>query len=333
MTLSKDIGSPYLKWYLVVIYLAIPAIILLTFFSDVFKTEQPGEIPQMVWLSGGLLLMIASIIILAKTIKLSSLLEENIDKLDRIAAAQEKDRARLEQITQSLRLSESAKAIINRDADTAAIRQAVFDKLQNKDPQAAVRLIDDLAAMGQYKEIAGQLRTEVESFLAAGDQEKENQLIANIERLFNEYQWAKASAQIEKLIRAFPNSAQAGQMRQKLIDKKEERKKVLLTLWDDAVKRQATERSLEILRELDMYLSPNEGLALQEAAKDVFKNKLHNIGVRFSLAVSGRQWQKALDAGQEIIREFPNSRMAQEIRERIEVLKERVRESTKQQSS
>jgi len=332
MALSKDSGSPYLKWYLVVIYLAIPAIILLTFFSDVFKTEQPGEIPQMVWLSGGVLLMIALIIILAKTIKLSGLLEENIDKLDRIAAAQEKDRATLEQITQSLRLSESAKAIINRDADAAAIRQAVFDKLQNKEPQAAGRLIDDLDAAGQYKELAGQMRNEVESFLAAGDQGKENQLIANIESLLNQYQWAKASAQIENLITAFPNSAQVKQMRQKLLDKKEERKKVLLTLWDDAVKRQATERSLEILRELDMYLTPNEGLALQEAARDVFRNKLHNIGVRFSIAVSGKQWQKALDAGQEIIREFPNSRMAQEIRERIEVLKERVHEAANQQT-
>jgi tetratricopeptide (TPR) repeat protein len=331
MALSRDSGSPYLKWYLVVIYLAIPAIILLTFFSDVFKTKQPGEIPQIVWLAGGLLLMVASIIILAKTIKLSSLLEDNLDKLDKITAAQEKDRATLEQITQSLHLSETAKAVINRDADAAAIRQAVLDKLQVKDPQAASKLIDALDAAGQHKELVGQLRTEVENFLVAGDREKENRLIANIDSLFNEYQWAKAAAQIENFIKTFPNSPQAGQLRQKLLDKKEERKKTLLTLWDDAVKRQATERSLEILRELDMYLTPNEGLALQEAARDVFRTKLHNIGVRFSIAVSGKQWQKALDAGQEIIREFPNSRMAQEIRERIDVLKERVKESANQQ--
>ena len=103
---------------------------------------------------------------------------------------------------------------------------------------------------------------------------------------------------------------------------------MLLNLWDDAVKREATDRSLEILRELDIYLTPNEGLALQEAARDVFRNKLHNIGVQFSIAVSGRKWQKALDAGQQIIREFPNSRMAQEIRERLDALKERVRETT-----
>jgi tetratricopeptide (TPR) repeat protein len=333
MALSGDSGSPYLKWYLVVIYVAIPAIILLAYFTDVFKTEQPGEIPQMVWWSGGVLLMFALIIILAKTVKLSALLEENIDKLDKITTAQEKDRATLEQITQNLRLSESTRAIINRDADTAAIRQAVLYKLQNGQPQAAAKLIDALDASGQHKELAGQLRAEVENFLATGDIEKENQLIAEIESLLDEFQWAKAAAQIENFIKTFPNSYQAGQMRQKLLDKKEERKKTLLTLWDEAVRRQDTERSLEILRELDMYLTPNEGLALQEAARDVFRTKLHNIGVRFSIAVSGKQWRQALEAGQEIIREFPNSRMAQEIRERIDVLKERVREAANQQTS
>ncbi|MGA1980808.1 MAG: hypothetical protein ABSG99_09685, partial [Sedimentisphaerales bacterium] len=84
---------------------------------------------------------------------------------------------------------------------------------------------------------------------------------------------------------------------------------------------QATDRSLEILRDLDQYLTPNEGLALQEAARDVFRTKLHNLGVQFSLAVSGRQWAKALETGNEIIRDFPNSRMAEEIREKLDILK------------
>jgi len=276
--------------------------------------------------------MFASIIILAKTIKMSALLEETIARLDKIVAAQEKERTTPEQITQSLHLSEPAKTVINRDADTAAIRRAVLDKMQNNDKQAAVRLIDDLAAAGQHEELVGQLRNEVKNFIAVSDQKEEDHIIANIESLLDEYQWAKASVQIENFIKTFPNSPQAGQLRQKFLDKKEDRKKVLLTLWDEAVKRQATERSLEILRELDMYLTPNEGLALQEAARDVFRTKLHNIGVRFSIAVSGKQWQNAFEAGQEIIREFPNSRMAQEIRERIDVLKERARESANQQT-
>ena len=115
-------------------------------------------------------------------------------------------------------------------------------------------------------------------------------------------------------------------MRQKLLDKKLERKKILLTAWDDAVKRQDTDRSLEILKELDQYLTPNEGLALQEAARDIFRTKLHNLGVQFSLAVSEKRWNKAFEVGKEITQNFPNSRMAKEIHEKIEILQRNVQQ-------
>jgi hypothetical protein len=60
---------------------------------------------------------------------------------------------------------------------------------------------------------------------------------------------------------------------------------------------------------------------LQEAATEVFKNKLHNLGVRFSLAVSDKQWNEALQTGHEIIKSFPNSRMADEIRQKLITLR------------
>jgi hypothetical protein len=72
-----------------------------------------------------------------------------------------------------------------------------------------------------------------------------------------------------------------------------------------------------------LYLTPNEGLALQESAKDVFRTKLHNLGVKFSLAVTDKQWTEALQTGEQIVRDFPNSRMAKEIREKIDILRQR----------
>jgi len=77
---------------------------------------------------------------------------------------------------------------------------------------------------------------------------------------------------------------------------------------------------------LDQYLTSSEGLALQEAAKDVFKTKLHNLGVQFSLAVSGKSWAKALQVGREIARNFPNSKIAGEIREKLSVLEQRAQQ-------
>ena len=98
----------------------------------------------------------------------------------------------------------------------------------------------------------------------------------------------------------------------------------MLAAWDDAVTNQETDRSLEILKELDSYLSPNEASALQEAASDIFRTKLHKLGMKFSIAVTERRWADALVIGQKIMNDFPNSKMCQEIYTKLDVLKQNV---------
>lgn len=328
MNLGKDRPLWQLKWNILIIYVAFVVVVLvivfLAFFTNIFRTSEAGKIPQLVWFIAGLPLLVAVILMLSKTFTILDVLRENNAKLEKIAEALEKNRSILAQIDQSARLSETAKTIAFRDADRQSLREAVFDKLQQQDFEATDKIIDEIAHRAGYKELAEQLRDEANKYRDATDQERIKQVIAHIEKLFENYQWAKASVQIEKLIKAYPDSEEAKSLRQKLLDKKEERKKILLNAWDDAVQRQATNRSLEILRQLDLYLTPNEGLALQEAARDVFRTKLHNLGVQFSLAVSGKNWAKALQIGQQITRDFPNSKMGGEIREKLDVLKQKV---------
>ena len=192
------------------------------------------------------------------------------------------------------------------------------------DFNAAYEIIEEIAKRTEYKDLADQLRIQADKFRDATEQERTNQVIAHIEKLLDEFQWARASSQIEGLIRANPDSEKAKAMRQRLLDKKEERKRTLLAAWDDAVTRQETDRSLEILKELDLFLTPNEALALQEAAKDVFRTKLHNLGVQFSIAVTEKRWAHALDIGEQIITDFPNSKMSEEIRDKMDILRQKV---------
>ena len=299
-------------------------LVVVTFLTDLFWTSEEGQIPPVVWLLLAGVFIIAIITTLSNIIKIFDALQDNSVKLERLIDALEKNRSALAQVNQSARLSEAAKAIVFRDGDRQFLRQAVLDKLQQGDFDSAYEIIDEIAHRAGYKELAEQLRAEADRCRGATDQERMDRALTDIERLFESYQWAKANTQIEKLISAYPDSEEAKTMQQKLLDKKGERKRVLLNAWDDAVKRRATDRSLEILKELDLYLTPEEGFALQEAARDVFKDKLHNLGVQFSLAVSGEQWDKAVEIGRQIIRDFPNSKMSAEIRERMDVLKQRV---------
>lgn len=310
----------------IIIYVALAAVVLAVVFINIFQTQEAGTIPLLVWVLVNAVILIALVMTLSKTFKINRTVQENGARFEEVTEVLRKNRSILTQIDQNTRLSETAKEIVFRDAHIQALREVVFDKLQQQDFEGTQRIIDEIAHSIRYQQLAQRLRIEADRYRDATDAERVNQIITHIEKLLEDHQWTKASVQIEKLIRADPTSQRAKDIRQKLIDKKQERKKILLKAWDDAVKRQDTDRSLQILRELDLYLTPNEGLALQEAARDVFRNKLHNLGVQFALAVSDKEWTKAYRTGRQIISDFPNSKMAEEIREKRDVLREKIRQ-------
>jgi len=297
MKLDKE-SSPLLQKrniliaYAVLIIVVVGTVIVVSS-TRIFETSRTGEIPQLVWLLIALILLFSVILVLSKTLKVLSEIEQTNIKLEKIAELLDRSNKSLEKITQSLQPNQAPDV-------TASSSQ------EQQAPKAVVGEIAH-ASTGD----------------AADDQEIVR-VTAEVEKLFQEYRWAEASKQIEDLIAAYPDSQQAHSMRRKLADKKQARKKILLAAWDAAVHRGATDRSLEILKELDPYLLPNEDLTLQEAAQDVYKNKLHNLGVRFSLAVSGGHWKKAFEVGREITDQFPNSRMAEEIRGKIDVLRQKA---------
>ena len=312
------------RWHLVIICVALVIVLVLTLFTDIFQKSQTDLLRQLVFILGALVFISALLTMLSRVFKILDALRDNSFKLEELTNALEKISSGLAQINHSTRVSETAKAIAFRDADRQSLREAVFDKLQQQDFSAAEEIINEIAKRPEYKELTEQLRAQTDRYHDATDQERLNQVIAHIDKLFVDCQWARASAQIEGLIKAHPDNEHAKAMRQILLDKKQERKRILLAAWDDAIQNQETDRSLEILKELDQYLTPNEGLALQEAARDVFRTKLHNLGVQFAIAVTEKRWVGALDVGQHIIAEFPNSKMSEEIRGKLDVLKQNV---------
>ncbi len=324
MDLQNDSFLTRFKWHIVIICVVLAIVIFLAMFTNIFMASETNVLQNLVWLLGALVLLSALLVMLSRLFKIVDALKDNSSKLEEVTGALEKIHSGLAQINYSTRLSERAKAIAFRDEEKRSLREAVFDKLQQHDFDAAYEIIDEIAHRPEYKDLSEQLRTQADKYRNATDQERISQVTTHIEKLLEDWQWAKASAQIERLIKSYPDFEKAKAMRQKLSDCKEGRKKILLAAWDDAVKNQETDRSLAILKELDMYLTPNEARALQEAAKDVFRTKLHNLGVQFSIAITEKRWADSLDIGQQIVSNFPNSKMAEEIHEKLDVLKQNV---------
>ncbi|MHC4628449.1 MAG: hypothetical protein ACYTDV_15840 [Planctomycetota bacterium] len=324
MSSEKDGFLRRFKWHALIVCLAVAVVVVLTIFTDIFHMSETNLLRQLVLMLGALVFVAALLTMISRVSKILQALGENSAKLEDVTGALEKISAELTQINHITRVSETAKSIVFRDADKQSLREAVFDKLQQQDFDAANQLIEQIAEKPEYEELAEQLKAQTDHYRDATDHERFNQIAAHIEKLLDDRHWARASAQIEALIKTHPESERAKVLRQALIDSKQDRKRVLLAAWDDAVQRQETDRSLDILRELDFYLTPNEGLALQEAARDVFRTKLHNLGVQFAIAVTEKQWVSALEIGEQIINDFPNSRMCGEIRGKLAVLQQNV---------
>ena len=328
MSPEKDSLVWRFKWHTLIILAALVIVGLLTIFTDVFQSSETNMVRQMVFMLGALVFLAALLTMLSRVFKILDAMKDNSAKLEQATGVLEKISAGLATLNHSTRISEVAKSIAFRDADKQSLRQAVFMKLQQRDFDGAFDIINEIAQRAEYKDLADELRVQGDRFHDATDQERINQGIAAIDKLLDESQWVRASAQIEALIKSYPDCEPAKAMRQELVEKKDQRKRILLAAWDDAIKQQETDRSLEILKDLDSYLTANEGLALQEAAKDVFRTKLHNLGVQFSMAVAEKRWTAALEVGEQIVVDFPNSRMAEEIRTKLEVLKRNVQMQT-----
>lgn len=260
-------------------------------------------------------------------------LKVNNEKLDNSTEMMSRGNNLLAQVSQASRLSDTAKEIVYRDAEQMELGEAALSKLHQHDFNDADAMIAAMGDYSKYKNLSERLKLKADKFRSATEEGRVNQIMAHIDELFDRKLWMQAASQIDNLIRNFPYSEKAKTMPARLQERKDRHKRQLLADWDLAVRNKETDRSLEILKELDLYLTPTEALALQESASSVFKTKLHNLGVEFSVAVTENNWKKALDTGRHIVQNFPNSRMAAEIRGKMDILQERSKQLKKPEST
>jgi hypothetical protein len=274
------------------------------------------------WLAG-ILAVFAGLRIL---FKIALLLHINSEKMENSVEMLSRQNNLLTQIAQAVRLSDAAKEIVFRDTEQIELGEAILTKLHQHDFDSSLAMIDALAEQPKYRQMANHLKHTAEKYRSATEDGRISQIMAHIENLFDQKLWLQAAAQSDNLVKMFPYSEKAKTMLNRLQERKDRQKRELLAAWDLAVREKNTDRSLEILKELDSYLTPNEALALRESASSVFRTKLHNLGVAFSVAVTEQNWKKAFETGRQIVQDFPNSRMAAEIRSRMDILSERAKQ-------
>lgn len=245
-------------------------------------------------------------------------------RIDRMETLLENTGRAIKELAELAPLSDQAKSLLFRDRELEALREAAHEDLMRQDYARAERLVDTIESKLGFAQEAAHLREEIEESRAASMEEKIDLAIQRIDDLCAKHNWAGAIRQSQRIMRLFPDNPKVAALPDRIKAARNDHKRELLQAYGGAVRKNDIDRGVELLHQLDAYLTPQEGAALQESARGVFKARLHNLGVQFAICVTDQRWQDAIKAGHEIIAEFPNSRFAQEVREKLALLKARA---------
>lgn len=268
----------------------------------------------------GLLVHLVVILLIKAEGNINRIHHDTLDVLDVIKRQERTIRV----IADNSQISDAAKSIAHREREREALRQAIRDEMYSGNWDAASYLVDQMEQRFGYMQEAKALRAEIAQVREMTIEEKLNDVIGHIESLMNEAQWHRARQEIDRLMKLFPRHERITALPSELNRRRNARKQALLQQWQQAVQRNEIDTGIQILTELDAYLTPEEAQSLRDDARDVFKAHLLNLGVQFSLAVQEQRWRDALEIGLQIRQEFPNSRMAQEVAEKLDVLRVRA---------
>jgi hypothetical protein len=227
-------------------------------------------------------------------------------------------------ISENSQISDVARSIAHRDREREALRQAIREEMYRGDWEAAHYLIEQMESRFGYMQEAKSMRGEIAQLRDMTIEEKIGEAIAHIDTLLADHRWERARQEAERLMKLFPRHERVMGLSAELARRRDTHKQELLARWQAAVDRNEIDNGIAILTELDGYLSSQEAQKLRDAARHVFKERLLNLAVQFGLAVSEQRWRDALEVGLQLRQEFPNSRMAQEVSEKLEVLRVRA---------
>lgn len=285
-----------------------------------------------VWMIvAGCFLFFVAIVLLSlmpTILRLEALLEREVGVLRGLGETMAHQTEVLQAVAENTRLSDAAKSLAHREQELDSLRSAIRDDLRTSQWEAATTLIDEMERRFGHKDEADHFREELDDARNETIEAKLAEAIEMVESHFQSYDWVRAQGEIDRLRHALPDHAKIDALDERMKLLKEEHKQALLREWDEAVRRSDTDHGIDVLKEIDQYLSSAEAKALQVSARNVFKEKLLQLGVQFRFAVVERRWQDALTAGLELIRDFPNSRMANEVREALDTLRARARSTS-----
>lgn len=231
---------------------------------------------------------------------------------------------KLDSIAQGLMLSETAKRIAYRAEDIQTLRQTIKKDMDRRNFNAALILVNEMSQNFGYREEAEAFRDSIRNARNAEIEAKVGEAIARLEDLLARQDFDKALNEADKLKRLYVDSPLAQRQPERVAQVRNQYVKDLERKFLQASQAGSVDSAMDLLKELDKYLTGTEAEQYRETARGVIGKKRDNLGVQFKLSVQDKDWNAALKAGEQLIQEFPNTRMADEARNMLDLIRQRT---------
>ena len=233
----------------------------------------------------------------------------------------------LHEMSEQQLLSEQAKTVAYREKDREALRRAIREDLAKKDWEAALALVEEMDNRFGYKQEAEQVRAEINQQFAEHIRRQVHQTRAVIERYTAQQQWAAAQREADRMAEQFPTNGDAAALTTEIEAARQRYKNKLLTDYNDMIAKKDVDGAIATVKQLDFYLTPEEGAGMSDSVRGVFRDKQTQLREALTEFIHRGDWARAHATGEEIVRDFPNTQMAREVKDKLESLKQRAQEA------
>lgn len=230
----------------------------------------------------------------------------------------------IQDLQESMILSDDARRVINRKRERELLRRAIEEDIQIEDWDAAMVLVRELAERFGYRADAEEFRAKIETARFTTMDRRVNEALRGLDTLIAAAEWDAALAESSRIARLYPDNPRTEGLRHRIGAARDRYKLDLERRFLAAAEAENTDEAMDLLKQLDQYLTEREGEQFREVARGVIGRARENLGVQFKLAIRDRSWARASELADRIIADFPNTRMAEEVREMIDTIRERA---------
>jgi tetratricopeptide (TPR) repeat protein len=249
---------------------------------------------------------------------------ESLIGIDRLKSQISKMTKSIEHLEETMILSDDARRVLNRHKERELLSKAIDEDIERGDFHAAIVLVNELAQRFGYREEAEEFRAKIDHVRTKTERNQIQEEIANLDELIRDHHWDQALQDAARISRVYHDSPLADGLRHRVEFAKQRYKddierRFLMAAQDDRI-----EEAMEMIQEMDHLLTEAESERFKEVARGVIGRAKENLGAEFKLAIHDKAWDTAAIVGQRIIEEFPNSRMAGEVRDLIDTVRDRA---------